>query len=219
MSYEAIIWDCDGVLIDSEVIACGVARDVFAELGRDIPLDEYITRFTGKSIRQAIEELAPENNFPFEDYKRRQAEAFSAKLKPVDGIEHVLKNLRLPMAIASGSELKRLEHCLGITGLLPYFNGHVYSSEMVARGKPAPDVFLYAAEKLGVKPENCLVIEDGVHGTHGAIAAGMDVYGYAGGCHMTPALTAALANAGVKDILNHISEVLALVQSEWKKAS
>ena len=209
MKYKAIIWDCDGVLIDSEVLACGVARDLFAEHGVDIKLNDFIARFTGKSTQQMIDELGPKID-PFALIERQKA-AFEKNLRPTNGIDRVLQAIKLPMAVASGSSLKRLEHSLSITGLLNYFNGHVYSAEMVKHGKPAPDVFLLAAEKLNVAPQDCLVIEDGIHGIEAAGKAGMDVVAYAGASHMTPALRQRLEKTAVLAIIHDLSDLLTLI--------
>ena len=196
--YEAIIWDCDGVLIDSEALACAIAAEEISAAGYPISTADYVARFMGKGLSDILGDLDPANGSALsralaamdtERLRARQREAFSKHLKATAGMAEVLAALsHLPMAVASGSEPARLEHSLAITGLLGFFRGHVYSADMVERGKPAPDIFLYAAERLGVPPELCLVVEDGTHGIEAAQAAGMDVVAYLGGCHMTPAL-------------------------------
>lgn len=110
--------------------------------------------------------------------------------------------------MASGSEKDRLDHTLGITKLAGYFKGHIYSAEMVKNGKPAPDIFLLAAQKLGVDPKDCLVIEDGIHGITAAKAAGMTVYAYTGGEHMTDDLKAKVAAAKPDRILTDIRQLM-----------
>ena len=224
MKYKAIIWDCDGVLIDSEVLACGAAKDMLNDLGCNISLPEYIARFAGKTFSQAVSELERENGLKLadkistQDLEKRQAEIFSRELKAVSGVKEALQNINLPMAVASGSSYKRLQHSLSITGLWEYFDGHVYSAEMVAKGKPAPDIFLYAAKKLGTAAGNCLVIEDGIHGINGAKAAGMDVFAYVGGSHITDDLKNQVVNAEVDAVLSCMSELLPLLKTPVKKA-
>jgi HAD superfamily hydrolase (TIGR01509 family) len=217
MKYKAIIWDCDGVLIDSEVLACGVAVEILAEIGYTIPLDTYLNRFMGKSSAQMFQQIEQETGlnlteiFPTERMKERQKAVFNRHLQAISGVEDVLKAVNLPMAVASGSESERLQHTLSITNLIGYFNNHIYSVERVQNGKPAPDIFLYAAEKLKVAPKDCLVIEDSIHGVNAAKAGGMDVFAYTGGSHMTPSLRQNLTDVGVQAVLQHMDELPALL--------
>ena len=211
--YQAIIWDCDGVLIDSEVLACTPVVDILKEKGAEITLEEYLHRFMGKSAAQMMAELGISGSFPAADLQTRQKEAFTQHLKATPGIQDALESIFVPMAVASGSEKTRLEHTLGLTDLLDYFSGHIYSTEMVKNGKPAPDVFLLAAEKLGIAPKDCLVIEDSPHGIKGAQAAGMDVYAFTGGSHMTPAIKQALTDAKPTAIFSHMDELFNLSQA------
>jgi len=190
--FSAIIWDCDGVLIDSEVIACGVMLDHFAALGYHMTLEDFIIRFMGKNFRRICAEIADETGidiqagFDPDAYKAEQYAAFEKLLQPTVGVAAFLQSCAVPVAVASGSELARLHLTLDVTGLRDFFGAHIYSADMVPNGKPAPDIFLYAAKRLGIAPEACLVIEDGIHGIHGAQAAGMEVWAYLGGSHMTP---------------------------------
>lgn len=203
---KAVIWDCDGVLIDSELIACGVAADVLSEKGKShITAEDYIARFIGMTATQIAAEMGLSGTFPADEIKERQFSAFTEKLKATPGIARVLQNLGLPTAVASGSDLDRLHHTLGITGLRDFFGPHIYSANMVKNGKPAPDIFLYAAEKLGVAPEDCLVLEDSRLGIAGAKAAGMKVFGFSGGSHITPQLLKDLENAAPDAIFSDMS--------------
>lgn len=214
MSYKAILWDCDGVLIDSEVIACRIAAAWFSEHGYAISTESFIERFMGKGSKQILQEIADEtgndysSRFMSAGFKAQQTAAFEKFLKPIDGIGEVLSMIDLPMAVASGSELARLHHTLGICGLRSFFDEHIYSTEMVAKGKPAPDIFLCAAEKLGVSPHECLVVEDGVHGIHAAQAAGMQVVAFTGACHMTAALRSKIRSLGAMTAIDDIRDLL-----------
>lgn len=200
--FSAIIWDCDGVLIDSEVIACGVMLDHFAALGYRMTLEDFIIRFMGKNFRRICAEIAEESGidvyagFDAEAYKAQQYAAFEKHLKPVAGVREVLRSCGVSVAVASGSELPRLHLTLDVTDLRGFFGEHVYSADMVQNGKPAPDIFLHAAHRLKVTPESCLVVEDGIHGIHGARAAGMEVWAYLGGSHMTDRTREAVLAAG-----------------------
>jgi len=189
--FSAIIWDCDGVLIDSEVIACGVMLDHFAALGYNMTLENFIIRFMGKNFRRICAEIAEETGmdiragFDEDAYKAEQYAAFEKQLKATPGVREFLQTCKVPVAVASGSELPRLHLTLDVTELRGFFGSHIYSADMVRNGKPAPDIFLHAAKQLRAEPASCLVIEDGIHGIHGAKAAGMEVWAYLGGSHMT----------------------------------
>lgn len=224
MKYQAVIWDCDGVLIDSEVLSCSAAAEALTGIGYAISLENYLLRFMGKSDRQMFDEIQAETgqdlraNYDPEDLRQKQKIAFTKHLKETPGIRDVLDHLTLPVAITSGSSRTRLAHTLGLTNLDSYFGEHVYSAEMVQNGKPAPDVFLLAAEKLGVDPRACLVIEDSIHGVHGARAAGMDVCAYTGGSHITEKLERNLRDAGVVAVFEEIGELLPFLQITKKLA-
>lgn len=193
--YQAILWDCDGVLIDSEHLACGASAAFCTEKGYPITTENFIDRFVGMNrfqIYAAIEaetgrKLVEGDDMAAQMFERLK-KIFDEKLKACDGIADILAAATVPMAVASGSSAARLDYSLGLTGLKDFFKGHIYTSEELPRGKPSPDIFLHAAQQLGVAPEDCLVVEDGIHGIHAAQAAGMDVVAYLGGSHMTPAL-------------------------------
>lgn len=225
MRYEAIIWDCDGVLIDSEVLACSAIVEIFADLGYKISLEDYFNRFIGKGLTQVFSEIKQETGLQLEKkilkdiLLAKQKEFFNRTLEETDGIRDVLDTLNIPMAIASGSNFDRLCYTLEITNLIDYFNGHIYSTEMVKKGKPAPDIFLYAAEKLNVSSEKCLVIEDSIHGINAAKAAGMDVYAFLGGSHITQEMQQTIINMEVQAALFHMQELLPLLHTQPKKVA
>jgi HAD superfamily hydrolase (TIGR01509 family) len=211
MSFQAIIWDCDGVLLDSELLACGVSAAFYTSAGYPLTAAEYICRFFGQSraqIAAAIMEETGRDLASAIDWTRKEAarEAlFEAELRAIAGIEDVLKEVsgrRLPMAVASGSSLGRLEHSLRLVGLWDYLAPHIYSSEQVARGKPAPDIHLLAAARLGVPAERCLVVEDAEHGTRAGKAAGMTVYGFTGASHCTSETADGLRAAGADAVFS-----------------
>ncbi len=197
----AIIFDCDGVLIDSEVLANQAERDYFANFGLDISTEAFMARYVGLSFKDMIADIQTRitTTLP-QDVEAQISErinrAFDGNLKPMAGIEALLDSITLPKAIASSSSTERLEFTLKLTGLWDRFEGHIYSSSMVSRGKPAPDLFLLAAKQLGIAPENCMVIEDSPLGVQAAIAARMTVIGFTGGSHMTPERAQKLLNCG-----------------------
>lgn len=188
--FKAILWDCDSCLIDSETIACGHAADLLTQAGYPISTQDYVIRFAGQGKAHIFDTIQKESGLDLrntidrnEKIKQRN-ELFRAHLKEIEGISDVLDTLTLPMAIASGSEMDRLEFTLQLTNLYDRFLPHIYSSTLVKNGKPAPDIFLYAADKLGIVPEECLVIEDSENGVRAGIAANMTVFGFTGGSHV-----------------------------------
>ncbi|MAW86391.1 MAG: hydrolase [Phyllobacteriaceae bacterium] len=187
-----VIFDCDGVLVDSEPISIGVLTEIIAEAGADIPLDEAYRRFLGHSVRSIVADLAAGNGLAVTDLhletmRERLYARFRGELKPIRGIGETLAALDRPFCVASSSQPERIRLSLGVTGLLDRFEPNVFSSTMVARGKPAPDLFLHAARSMGVAPERCIVIEDSPAGIAAARSAGMQVAAFTGGSHVAPA--------------------------------
>ena len=185
-SFDLIIFDCDGVLVDSERIANAVfARVLEQECGLQFSLEQMFDRFVGRSqvqCMQIVEELTGEIPPPglWRRYKQEINQELENKVEAVNGIESVLKDIDLPYCVASSGSHEKMKTTLGKTGLAKYFNANIFSSSEVANGKPHPDIYLYAAESMGVAdPARCLVIEDSPVGVQGAIAAGMTVFGYA----------------------------------------
>lgn len=187
---DLVILDCDGVLVDSEVLAVEIDRAVLAELGWDITAEEVVERFVGKSHASFTAEVAAHLGRPLADdwdapYLHRYADAFEAHLRPVDGIEDALDRITTRTCVASSGGFPKIHANLARTGLLPRFAGRISSATEVEHGKPAPDLFLLAAARMGVDPARCVVVEDSPYGVQGARAAGMRALGYAGG--LTPA--------------------------------
>jgi len=187
---ELVIFDCDGVLVDSEKIAVKVDALVLAELGWPLSEHEIVERFVGRSFADMTAEIERHLGRPLPDgwdvpYRRLYREAFDRELAPVDGVVEALDALTLPSCVASSTSHEGLRHTLGLTGLHDRFAGRVFSAADVPRGKPAPDLFLHAARTLGVPPARCVVVEDSRYGVQAARAAAMRSLGYAGG--LTPA--------------------------------
>jgi HAD superfamily hydrolase (TIGR01509 family) len=183
-----VIFDCDGVLVDSELITNRVFGQMLNELGIAISLEDIFERFVGRSMPQCLEILAkllgrPVPQHFVEEYQTRSATALKSELKAVPDIETVLAAMRVPYCVASSGSHEKMHTTLGITGLLPQFRGKMYSVTEVAQSKPFPDVFLHAARQQGVMPADCAVIEDTPTGVRAGVAAGMTVFGY---CALTP---------------------------------
>ncbi len=191
--FDLVIWDCDGCLIDSEYLACGAAAEGLGQAGYPISTEDFIHRFAGSGWPEIKARLHQERGaafveaIPLDWIGARQDRLFDEQLQAIPHVAAAIKAMDLPVCVASGSGMDRLEHTLKKTGLWDRFAGHVYSASMVAHGKPAPDLFLYAAAQMGVDPARCLVIEDGMPGIQGAKAAGMTVFGFLGGSHISPA--------------------------------
>jgi HAD superfamily hydrolase (TIGR01509 family) len=187
---ELVIFDCDGVLIDSERLAVKVDVVVLRELGWPLGEAEVIERFVGRSDRDTQVEIEAHlgRKLPA-GWERRfhplYDEVFEAELVPVEGVLEALDLIVLPTCVASSGTHEYLRRMLGLTGLYGRFAGRIFSADDVARGKPAPDLFLHAAEQMSVEPAGCVVVEDSRWGVEAARAAGMRSLAFAGG--LTPA--------------------------------
>ncbi len=183
---ELLIFDCDGVLIDSERLAVKVDVKALAELGWPLSEAEVIARFVGRSDLDTRREIEAHlgRRLPAEwqdQLDRRYRAAFAAELTSVPGVPEVLQRIALPTCVASSGTHEHLRYALSLTGLYDHFRGRVFSADDVAAGKPAPDVFLHAAREMGVEPARCIVVEDSLNGVLAARAAGMRVLAFTGG--------------------------------------
>ena len=184
---DLIIFDCDGVLVDSEVLSCRCLSEVLAGYGISLGLDQALDLFLGRSMTAVLDHyktigcLDPEQ-FSAELRAGVRA-AFLSALCPIEGVSSVLEGLQTPHCVASSSDVDRVSFSLSLTGLASHFDGRLYTSQMVERGKPAPDLFLHAAERMRADPRRTLVIEDSVSGVTAGKAAGMTVWGFVGGSH------------------------------------
>lgn len=218
-----IIFDCDGVLVDSEILSCETDARLMREAGHQITTEEIIHRFIGRPKRAIWAELAEERGKPWPDGLLAKAddvlrERLKSELLPVEGIADALAQLALPRAVASSSGVSKLKLSLEVCGLSDFFGRHVYSAEQVARGKPAPDVFLLAASQLGADPSDCLVIEDSAAGVTAARRAGMQALGFTGGRHTWPGHAQRLHDAGAISVIEHM-DMLPGRLAEWKPAA
>ena len=195
-----VIFDCDGVLVDSEPLANKVLNQHLQAIGLDLSLAESTAMFTGLSMRSSIDVIQAHirQSVPADfvsDLRRDTAAAFRSDLQPVPGIAAVLAELQHPYCVSSSGIHEKIRNSLELTGLRAFFpEQRIFSAEDVARGKPAPDLFLYSARSLGFHPADCVVIEDSRPGVLAARAAGMRVLGYA---QRTPSRVLAAAGATV----------------------
>lgn len=207
-----MIFDCDGVLVDTERLAVRLQVALGAELGWPLTADEVVERFIGRSresiVGQIAERLGTETAALWWSLLvRRHRDAVDIGLDPVDGLPEALAALTLPTCVASSGSHEKMRHTLGRTGLYAHFEGRIHSASDVARGKPAPDLFLYAARRMGVDPAACAVVEDSGPGVEAARAAGMRAFGYAGG--PTPAGRLEGPGTVVFDDMRRLPELLA----------
>ncbi|WP_047516546.1 HAD family phosphatase [Methylophilus sp. Q8] len=181
---ELIIFDCDGVLVDSELIVNRVFLEALNRAGVPITLNHLLERFVGHSLEQCLTMVHDQygvalgSNFVAE-YKVKRDLALAQQVRAVDGVEALINQLTIPFCVASNSEAQKVHTMLTLTGLIGYFAGKILSATDMSKPKPAPDVYLKAAAMFGVSPAHCLVIEDTPTGVKAAVAAGMPVFGYA----------------------------------------
>jgi HAD superfamily hydrolase (TIGR01509 family) len=183
---DLVIFDCDGVLVDSEPIAIELDLVLLERVGLKMTRQELIDRFLGRSDSVLHEAIAAHLGHPLdpevkEEFDQLHIEALKRELKPVPGVVDALARLQRPTCVASSSTPEGLYRKLTLTGLYEQFEGHIFSAVEVPNGKPAPDLFLYAAHQMGVEPNRCVVVEDSHYGVLAARAAGMHVYAYASG--------------------------------------
>jgi HAD superfamily hydrolase (TIGR01509 family) len=184
---DLIIFDCDGVLVDSELLSCRCLSEVLAEFGFALDVEQALELFLGRSTA-AIGQYYRERGQILPDefllrLKSRVLETFGEVLQPIPGISAVVSGLKMPYCVASSSDLDRVALSLNVTGLRAHLGDRIYTAQMVRHGKPAPDLFLHAAAKMQADPSRTLVIEDSASGVQAGKAAGMSVWGFVGGSH------------------------------------
>lgn len=192
MNHTLIIFDCDGVLVDSEVLSIQLLMEMFQDAGLNLSTTEAYRALLGKQVRKASQSIkdvldlkAPELDFDI--FNERLHDSFRKGLKPVSGVRLALSQLDNPKCVASSSNPARLNFSLSLTKLKEHFNDRIFSADQVARGKPNPDLFLFAADQMGFEAKNCIVVEDSPAGIEAAKTAGMKVIGFCGGSHAEPA--------------------------------
>lgn len=210
-TFDAVIFDCDGVLVDSESLALEVELEILAGCGLGYGRAEFIARFMGRSdldFRDALDVDSRERlgrGLPADFLEVTHAARIAIcreRLVEVAGALEAVSALSHAKAVASSSRTAFLREKLQMAGLVEAFDPHIYSTQLVARSKPHPDIFLYAAERLGAAPSRCLVLEDSVHGVAAGRAAGMTVWGFTGGGHCDEGAGEVLAAAGAHRVVD-----------------
>lgn len=220
---DLVIFDCDGVLIDSEIIAARVEAQLLTAAGFEITPEELLENYAGLTFKDVMLRIEQMAGIPLQASLLDEAEALTdkrlAEVRPIDGVYDAVMAVTAKRCICSNSSPERLEMMLTATRIKPLFGANIFSSLATEsrKPKPAPDVFLHAAKAMGAEPRNCIVIEDSVHGIRGAKAAGMRVIGFTGAAHSYPGHADALTEAGAETVIRRWAElkpVLAAL-SEW----
>jgi HAD superfamily hydrolase (TIGR01509 family) len=183
--FDLVIFDCDGVVVDSERISHDVFGEFMRSLGVSMSDEEMHERFLGRRLAECLAVVEQSTGRPvppdaLERYKTERDRLLREQVQPIEGVRDVLEGLTIPYCIASSGDHDKMKITLGATGLWPLFEGRLFSATEVPNGKPAPDVFLYAARRMGASPERTAVIEDSINGVLAGRAAGMTVFGFAG---------------------------------------
>jgi HAD superfamily hydrolase (TIGR01509 family) len=210
MNFEAVLFDCDGVLVDSEAITCGALRDMLDENGWRLSLAECMAHFVGHTVRSRADLIEAHTGKPLTDafmdeFYRRRNHRLENEIAAIDGIHdavrHVHERCEGRIAVASGADRYKVEMMLQRVGLAPFFEGRIFSGHEMPRSKPFPDVYLAAASHLNVEPARCLVVEDTPVGITAGVAAGSTVWAYA----PPSAPRDVLINAGATHVFAHMN--------------
>jgi HAD superfamily hydrolase (TIGR01509 family) len=215
-----VIFDCDGVLVDSELLACGAIADSLAGIGMAFPLHDVVARYLGVTAAAMFRDIEARTGrtLPAGFAKAAQDRilaAFRRDLRPMPGVEAVLDGLPCAVCVASGSTPERIRLSLSVTSLLPYFGDLQFSATLVPNGKPAPDLFLFAARHMSAAPKETVVVEDSPAGVQAACAAGMGAVGFIGGSHCRPDTARRLLDAGAHATVARMADLPAAIGQAW----
>ncbi len=223
---DLVIFDCDGVLVDSEIIAARVEAELITAAGYEISAEEISEAYAGLTFKDILVSVEEKSRIPFQISMIDRAEELvdrrlRREVRAIEGVREAVAAVTAPRCICSNSRGERIAFMLEKTGLMPLFAGRIFSAMETPTGKtkPAPDVFLHAAETLGAKPANTFVIEDSVHGVADAQAAGMRVIGFTGASHSYPGHADALTEAGAETVIRRWAELKGVLAalSEWSE--
>ena len=222
MKFELVIFDCDGVLVDSEAISCRAHAETLTRHGYPITANEVLRRFLGVSDREARliieQEMGKALPGDFESQvKAATLQFYAGDLQAIAHVTDVIAAIGLPKCVASSGTPEKIRHGLDCAGLYDLLAPHIFSATQARRGKPAPDLFLFAAEQMKAAPARCLVIEDSIPGVTGARAAGMTVLGFHGGSHCAPGhaeMLHAVGAAATFDDMRQLPDLIGRIGAE-----
>ncbi|HVA06752.1 MAG TPA: HAD family hydrolase [Acidimicrobiales bacterium] len=207
--FDLVIFDCDGVLVDSERLAVRTEAKILSDLGWPLTESDIVERFVGRSAAYMQSEIEQHLGRRIDwdaEFEPRYREVFERELIAIPGIVEALDEITFPVCVASSGSHDKMRFTLGKTGLLDRFDGRIFSVEQVPQGKPAPDIFLFAADQMGALPNRCAVVEDSVSGVTAGLSAGMSVFAFAGG--VTSAETLSIQGAVVFDDMKELPAML-----------
>jgi HAD superfamily hydrolase (TIGR01509 family) len=215
-SVDLVIFDCDGVLVDSEVISCRAHAAMLSLHGYPITAEQVLQRFLGVSDREARQVIESEISRKLPDdfelqVKAATLEFYADELRPIPGVGEAIAAISLPKCVASSGTPEKIRHGLTCAGIHDLLAPNIFSAIQVKRGKPAPDLFLFAAGQMRASPERCVVIEDSIPGVTGALAAGMTVLGFHGGSHCRPGYAETLRAAGAVRTFDDMRQLPGLI--------
>ncbi len=210
--FDLLISDCDGVLVDSEVLADRVMLDALGAYVPRVELEQFLAGSFGLTAQEIVQRVQRQYALDLppglcQEIRTRSEALIAAEVQPIAGVREALLALPLPLAVASNSMRESVVASVARAGLAERVGERIFSADMVARPKPAPDVYLLAANTLGVAPERCLVIEDSATGASAALAAGMTVIGFTGAAHIPAGHAATLRQLGVAAVMEHMREL------------
>ena len=220
---KLFISDCDGVLVDSEILAARMMVEHLQTLGVRIELNDYLRTWSGMTFSSIMRALSAQHGFDlapdFVDVITQKHEAYAAKhLQPIAGVKEAYAQIDLPKAVVSNSWLWQVKHAVAFVQMQDVFGEHLFSSEMVANPKPAPDIYLHVAAQFGLKPEEIIVVEDSKSGAKAAVDAGMHVIGFTGASHILDDHADKLYEIGVKTVVNQMTDLPKVVEDLRAKA-
>lgn len=215
--FDLVIFDCDGVLLDSEIIACRADADAYTRLGYEITTEEVSRRFAGMPDEAVDAALADELGKPLPPHFRSEVKKtvigkYRTELEAIDGASTLLSSLKTAKCIASSASPAKLALGLIETEMFELVYPNIFSTKLVEKGKPHPDIFLYAARKMGASPSRCIVVEDSVAGVTAAKSAGMTCVGFTGGSHCADGHSERLHGAGADTVVARLKEIKSLIE-------
>jgi HAD superfamily hydrolase (TIGR01509 family) len=178
---KCIIFDCDGVLVDSEGLSNKVLHQMTSELGHTFSMEELCVQFSGRNLRDCFTWIETQSAMPLplefeKEYRKKTFEIFTKELQPIDGIKEFIGALSIPFCVASSGPVEKIRLNLGVTGLLNHFDNKIFSSYEIQSWKPNPEIFLHAASQMGFAVSDCIVVEDSLAGVQAAVAGGFRVF-------------------------------------------
>jgi HAD superfamily hydrolase (TIGR01509 family) len=226
-SFELTLFDCDGVLVDSEIIAAKVESKLLTEAGYPISVEEMGERFAGMTWKNILLSIEKEVDIPLsasliDKSEQLLDQRLAREVKAIEGVQFALSRIKGPRCICSNSSAARLDMMLSKVGLKEHFSPHIYSAKDLGadRVKPKPDIFLHGAKQFNVNPSRCVVVEDSVHGVHAAREAGMRVIGFTGASHTYPSHADKLTDAGAETVIARMTDLPGVIAAmeEWEGA-